>query len=227
MVRWSVPLVVVWCVLCVLMPSVADAQEGEGRHSLTIRTGTSLQNNLDVGLGYQGRFGDRFRLGFNVQAAQYREAFISALSVKDGVRASVSVPMAFRIDEIGPMTTHLWVAPRLDIVQAPDGGLVDEDGFGLGGEAGLLFNIRTDSGMRVETGIVVPFHQEISPESLTDKVGVLIPVGTAWMLSSNWALATQVRFGPVFGGNGDTAKFLGEAFVGLRFGADPNALLFF
>jgi len=218
--RWSFLISILFLVAFPMTRADASlriSERSEGfQHSLYLSGGSGFTDHAVGELGYRMRLSQRFRLGLRFKTAYYQTAFIGALPIEDGVKYNVSIPMTIQFAQDGRFRADFLFQPGIRVVQAP-GSSDKGTGFFIDINAGVIVHIRLLENLHLQTGVAILYGNELSPTFINDIQGGSIFAGLDWAVSKRLSLFVKLPFGPVGGGDGDTAKFLFEAMFGLRF----------
>jgi len=182
--------------------------------------GRSMADHVFGQVALRWQANDAFRLGFEVEGASFRDRFLAARLVHDGAVWTFSVPMNMRILARGRLRADGYLRGGYRVLQSPFGVTAAQydQSQAITFAPGLIVSYQTIPRLWVQTGLMVPFTYEFDPEPLWEQQqSYQILAGLSYRLHDRIILLAQSPFGPSYGGDGDTAKFLWTLSGGLRF----------
>lgn len=189
---------------------------------LDVSVGTSRQDNVFTNIALRRHVSDRFRAGIELQVAAPRYRFIGGKPITQGYAYTLAVPVLWKVYERDRL--RLDVYGRAGIRQQ---GVIDPDGndkrdvrlnsTALVIDPGLLVSMKITDKLHLQSGVTLPVFFEVSPGTLLENSFTTVLAGLSYQVSDRRVFFTKAVFGPGFGGDGDTQKFIWSVQAGLRF----------
>ena len=172
-------------------------------------------------------FGDKVRLGLEVEGADYRYRFIDARAVTNGAAITGRLLLMAQVAENDLLRLDLFLKPGLRLMTAPDDPEDFEvppihefqDSRALTIDPGSIVTIKASPRWNFHTGFNMHTAFQIAPEALQERLpATILLAGASFSLKDNWVLYSNNQFGPAAGAAGDTEKFFWSTSIGVRFG---------
>lgn len=220
--------------LFMVLLALASSQFIHAQSFLDLAFGASRTDYQHWNLRASTSVGDRWQLGIEFQAFDYRYRFIDARPVTDGFAGQVRGFTAFKIAESDRLRFDAFLKPGVRYIQAPDGPqpfdqYAFQNSWAVTVDPGLVVTWQAFDKLSLHTGVNARTVIQVQPLALAEQLpSSLILFGGIYALAPRWSLFAAGNTGPMNGASGDSQKYNWEASFGIRFSiaTSPNNQFF-
>lgn len=172
---------------------------------------------------------DRWRVGVEMQASDYRYRFIDARPVSGGFAAHVRLVAIAKLADNGKIRLDAFIKPGLRMIQAPDEAqdfenYTFQDSRAITIDPGLLVTWKPFERLAFHTGFNSRMVFQTIPEFIPEQLpSGLVLFGSSYALADRWTLFATGNTGSMYGAGGDTEKYNWEFSMGFRFALGKNS----